>query len=202
MDVLLADNSVKNRWNPAISNPKADVHNINAHTKFGENPLIFTKVIPEMKILIYPGQITLSKIDKICLSAILKQISIISMHTPSLVKIYWYLLKLSSGNENMDLSWADMSTLSKIDKICPLTIRNQISTISTHTLSWVKIHWYFFKLSSGNKIMDWLTDIWQRTDGHTDSQHDIIIPGHYRAAGYKNVTSDQVSLRLGQNCDL
>ena len=45
MDVLQADNSVKNRWNSTICNPKADVHNINAHTKFGENPLIFTKVI-------------------------------------------------------------------------------------------------------------------------------------------------------------
>ena len=28
-----------------ISNPKPDLHNINAHTKFGENPLMFTQVI-------------------------------------------------------------------------------------------------------------------------------------------------------------
>ena len=38
MDVLRADNSVKKQT-------KADVHNNNAHTRFGENPLIFTKVI-------------------------------------------------------------------------------------------------------------------------------------------------------------
>ena len=46
-DVSRADNFVKN-WlnlNLPISNPKPDLKNINAHTKFGENPLIFTKVI-------------------------------------------------------------------------------------------------------------------------------------------------------------
>ena len=34
--------TVKNGRNLSISNPKAEVHNINAHTKFGENPLTFT----------------------------------------------------------------------------------------------------------------------------------------------------------------
>ena len=43
MDVLWADNSVKTGQNLPISNPKADLHNINAHIKFGENP--FTQVI-------------------------------------------------------------------------------------------------------------------------------------------------------------
>ena len=37
--------TIKNWWNFAISNPKPDLHNINAHFKFGENPLIFTQVI-------------------------------------------------------------------------------------------------------------------------------------------------------------
>ena len=36
---------VKNWWNLPISNPIPDLHNIYAHTKFGENPLIFTQVI-------------------------------------------------------------------------------------------------------------------------------------------------------------
>ena len=45
MGVSRADNSVKNWWNLPISNPKPDLHNINAHTKFGENPLMFTQVI-------------------------------------------------------------------------------------------------------------------------------------------------------------
>ena len=34
-------------------------------------------------------------------------------------------------------------TLSKIDEICPLAIQNQISTISMHIPSLVRIHWLF-----------------------------------------------------------
>ena len=34
-------------WNLPISIPKPDVHNINALTKFGENPLMFTQVISQ-----------------------------------------------------------------------------------------------------------------------------------------------------------
>ena len=45
MGVSRADNSVKNLRNLPFSNPKPDLHNINAHTKFGENPLLFTQVI-------------------------------------------------------------------------------------------------------------------------------------------------------------
>ena len=40
-----ADNSIKNWQILPISNPKPDLHNINAHTKFGENLLIFIQVI-------------------------------------------------------------------------------------------------------------------------------------------------------------
>ena len=45
MGVSGADNSVKIWRNLPISNPKPDLHNINAHTKFGEIPLMFTQVI-------------------------------------------------------------------------------------------------------------------------------------------------------------
>ena len=45
MGVSWADNSIKIWWNLPNSNPKPDLHNINEHTKFGENPLMFTKVI-------------------------------------------------------------------------------------------------------------------------------------------------------------
>ena len=44
MGVSWADNYVKIRWNLPISNPKPDRYNINAYTKFGENPLKFTQV--------------------------------------------------------------------------------------------------------------------------------------------------------------
>ena len=45
MGMSRAGNSVKNRRNSSISNPKPDLHNINALTKFGENSLTFTQVI-------------------------------------------------------------------------------------------------------------------------------------------------------------
>ena len=45
MGIPRADNSVKIYGNLPISNPKPDLQNINAHTKFGENPLMFTQVI-------------------------------------------------------------------------------------------------------------------------------------------------------------
>ena len=45
MGVSQADNSVKILRNLPISNPKPDRHNINVHTKFGENPLMFIQVI-------------------------------------------------------------------------------------------------------------------------------------------------------------
>ena len=45
MGVSRANNSVKIWRNSPVSNPKPDLHNINAHTKFDENPLMFTQVI-------------------------------------------------------------------------------------------------------------------------------------------------------------
>ena len=45
MGVSRADNSVKIWRILPISNHKPDLHNINAQTKFGENPLMFTQVI-------------------------------------------------------------------------------------------------------------------------------------------------------------
>ena len=45
MDMSWADNSVKNWQNLPISNPKPDLHNINAYIKFGENPFIFTQAV-------------------------------------------------------------------------------------------------------------------------------------------------------------
>ena len=49
MGVSRADNSVKIWRNSPVSNPKPDIHNINAHTKFGENPLMFSRYHLETK---------------------------------------------------------------------------------------------------------------------------------------------------------
>ena len=62
-----ADNSVKNYRNSPISNPKANLHIINA--PFGENPLIYTSSHLETKIQ-SGGQMPLSKIDELCPLAI------------------------------------------------------------------------------------------------------------------------------------
>ena len=60
---------------------------------------VYSSYHPETKIWLCLGQITLSKFDEICPLAIPNQSSTISMHIPSLVKIHWFLLKVSSGNE-------------------------------------------------------------------------------------------------------
>ena len=49
------------------------------------------------------------KFDEICPLAIPKQISFMSMHIASLIKIPCYLLKLSPGNKNMGVSRAGNS---------------------------------------------------------------------------------------------
>ena len=94
MGVSWADNSVKIWRHLPISNPKPDLLNVNAYGKFGENPLSFTEVIVWERKYGRLGQITQSKIDDICPFAIPNQISFMSMHIASLVKIPCYLLKL------------------------------------------------------------------------------------------------------------
>ena len=75
-------------------------------------------------------QITLSKINEICSLAIPNPISTKSMHIPSLVKIHWCLLKLSSGNEiQMDgYTTADRKTHGR-----PMPNHN---SIKIHSLPW------------------------------------------------------------------
>ena len=92
MGVSRADNSVKIWRNLSISNPKPDLLNVNAYSKFGENPLLLSSYCPETKIWACFGQITPSNINEICPLAIPNQISTISMYIPSLVKIHWCLL--------------------------------------------------------------------------------------------------------------
>ena len=45
MGMSQADNSVKIWRNLPIRNPKSDLLNVIAYSKFGENPLLFTQVI-------------------------------------------------------------------------------------------------------------------------------------------------------------
>ena len=103
------------------------------------------------------------------------------MYTPSLVKIHWHLLKLSSWNENTDISRADNS----VKNWRNLPIKNSkpdLYNINAHT-------------EFGENPLTFIQVIvqkqkYRRTDGQTDgckdSQRDIIIPRHYHVAGYKN----------------
>ena len=131
---------------------------------------IYSSYHLKTKIWACLGQITPSKFDEICPLAIPKQISTLSMHIPSLVKIHWCLLNLSSGNEIMGVSRADNSV--KIWQTCSSAIPNQSYTISIHKPNLVKIHWCLLKLSSGNKIRTDGRTYDRRTDGRKDGRTD------------------------------
>ena len=125
MDVSQADNFIKIWRNLPFSNPKPDLFNVNAYSKFGENLLLFTQVkSPETKIWVCLGHITPSKIDEICPLAIPNQISTISMHIPSLVKTHWCLLKLSSGKEKWMDGWTyDRRTDRQMDRLTDTNVK-------------------------------------------------------------------------------
>ena len=50
MGVSRADNSVNILRNLPISNPKPDLLNVNAYSKFDEKPVIYSSYHPETKI--------------------------------------------------------------------------------------------------------------------------------------------------------
>ena len=142
---------------------------------------IYSSYCPETKIQMYCGQKTLTKIDEICPSAIPNQISTISIHIWSVVKIHWDLLKLSSENLNTDLLRADNSVKNWQKSHYP----KPDLYISMHRPSLVKIHWYLLKFSSRNENTDRRTDV-RQIDGHKDNQHYTIIPLPLSCVGYKN----------------
>ena len=155
MGVSRADNFVKIWWNLPIINPKPDFLNVNAYTKFGENPLLFTQVIAQKRK--YGCVLGIrQKLTKFAHIAIPNQISTISTHIPSLVKIHWCLLKLSSGNENMGVSRADNSV--KNWRNLPISNpKPDLHSINAHT-----------KFGE-NPLMFTQVIIWKRKrDGRTD----------------------------------
>ena len=85
-----------------------------------------------MKIRTCRGQIALSNIYDICTLAIPNHISTISMRIPSMVKTRWYILKLSSGNENTDVSGADKS-LKNLWNLPINTPKLNFNNINAHT---------------------------------------------------------------------
>ena len=141
MCVSQADNSIKIWWNLPISNPKPDLHTINAHTKFGENPLMF-------------------------------------------------LLKLSSGNENMGVSRADNS----IKVWHNLTISNpkpDLHNINAYTMFGENPLMF-------TQVITWKRKLDGQMDGHMNIQRETIISRHYRVALYKN-TDNKKACKITQH---
>ena len=120
----------------------------------------------------------MSRVDEICPLAFQKQ-TIISMHITSLVKIHWYLLKLSPGNENPDVPRADycheMTNF-------PISNSKQISTISMN-ISFVKIHWVLLKYHPERKL-------WTCRGQITLSKTDKICPLAIRSSQYQCIHQD------------
>ena len=110
------------------------------------------------------------------------------MHIPSLVKIHWRLLKLSSGNENMGMSRADNS----VKNLRNLPICNpkpDLHNINAHTkfgenpLMFTQV--IIRKRKTDGRMYYGRTD--RQTDGLTDDQRETTIPRHYCVGGYKKV---------------
>ena len=94
------------------------------------------------------------------------------MHSASLVKIHRYLLKLLSGNENPDSSRADYSI--KNSRNLP----NSNPQPDLHSINaYTNFGEYLFKFTQviiRKQKYGWM-DV-RQTAGHTDSQHNTIIP--------------------------
>ena len=76
------------------------------------------------------------------------------MHTPSVVKIHWYLLKLSSGNENTDILRVDNSVKNRQN--LPINnLKPDLHNINAHT----KFDDIYSSYCPETKI---------RTDGHSN----------------------------------
>ena len=118
--------------------PKPDLHNINAHTKFGENPLIFTQDI-----------ILKGEYGRVAGTIKNGRILPISNSKPDLHKIKAYT-KFSENpltfiqvivQKRKYRREAEQITV-EIGEICPLAIPNQVSTISMNIPSWNLLIWY------------------------------------------------------------
>ena len=146
---------------------------------------IYSSYCPGSKIWMYCGQITQSKIENLPISNLKADLhNINAMHIPSLMKNHWYILKLSSRNENMDMLRTD--NCQKLTKFAHQQSQTRSSQYQcTHQVWWKSTDIY----SSYHLEMKIQTDLYQMdgwTDRHTDSQRDTIIPRHYHEAGYKN----------------
>ena len=109
-DVLWADNSVKSWWNLPISNPKPDLYNIDAHTKFGENSLLFTQIIiQKQKIICDMGRFLCQKFTKFT-----HQLSEPDFHNiNALTKFWWKSIDIHSIYHPETKIWAAVQQMDR-----------------------------------------------------------------------------------------
>ena len=161
MGVSRPDNSVKIWRNLPISNPKRDLHNINAHTKYGENPLMFTRYHPETK----NGR---------------KDVRRKNRHTDvqreTILPRHYIVAGFKKGNfqiKNSDIFHISAQPISNP--------KRDLHNINAHTkygenpLMFTRYH---PETKNGRKDV-------RRKDRHTDVQRETIIPRHYIVAGIK-----------------
>ena len=182
-----ADNCVRNWQNLPISSPKADLYNINAHIKFGENPLRFTQVIVQKWKC---GRVAGRKFYQKLMTFAQEQSQTRSLHYQCTYQILW---KSIDYPEMKMQTYDGQIILSKIDKIYP---KPALHNINAHT-EFGENPLTFTQVNILKR-----TDVWQtdgQKEGHMDSQCDTIILSHYSVVGYNKMiqhTDNVISLDI------
>ena len=190
MGVSRADNSVKIWRTLPISNPKPDVLNVNAYSKFGENPLLFTQVIVQKRKY---GRVSGRKLrqnwQNLPISNSKPDLYNINAHT-KFGENPLLFTQVIVRNENMGVSPSDNSV--KNWRILPISNpKPDLYNINAHTkfgenplmFTQVIIRKRKTDGRSDGRTTDGRPD--RQTDGLTDDQRETIIPRHYCVAGYK-----------------
>ena len=172
--------TVKNWRNLPISNPKWDHHNINAHTKFDENPLRFTCYHPAMKICTCCRQITVRKWWNLTISNPKPDLHNINDYTkfyksplilaPVIVQKQKYgwtdVRQMDTWTTNVKLKYPTTIMWRDI-KIILLHVLQDIKIILLHVLSNIyctKKKWLIYLYCTNSKGLDQPADLWSQKD--------------------------------------
>ena len=169
-----------------MCNPKPDLHKINMHFKFGENPLIFKVIVLKRQIWMCRGliHVNISKTDEICQLAIPNQISTISVRKS--IDIY-----SSYRPQKKNQTCRGQKTVKNWRKLAIINPKPDLHNINAH-IKFGENPLTFTQVIVRKRKCGRTYD--RRTDGHADDQHETIIPRHYRVAEYKNHQAIKVEI--------
>ena len=172
----MAGKKLSKHWrNLPISNPKSDLHNINAHTKFGKNRLVFAQVIGRKRkyrhvVVRYLCQ----KLTKFCPLASNPKARSPQYHCT--YRVWWKSIKIYSSYWLEPKIRADNLVWNL--RHLPINNPKPLAPIYMCTQNLNQICQEIFKLESGNQAL---------TDGRTRTLGgESIIHCHCRVVGYKN----------------